>query len=451
MTFLESVKSFFSKDLGWKAFSLFFAICVWFVVINITNPKEHWPFTVKLTLSGVENLSEYHNVVVKNQQELEGITVSVRIRGNRLALEELNKYKGMITASANLSVIYDFTLNGEVTAPIDISLPHIPGVSGDEFEVVSINPKYAHIMLEDIITEEKTVKVTTHGEAAEGYVVLNPVAEPGSVKLRGPRSKLAEIDAVVVDTALSGETGDVSVTLEPRLLNRDGSEVEGVDCFQDIIDVYIKIVKNKTVPVYASYVGSPPPGYTVTGITWEPAELEIVGGESEVNAFSQVRLTPVNVSGLTETNAMPMDIRNLNILPENVSIRNGTPNIVTVTVSIERETQQTLVFPVSMLSAVLSSRYSYIIQDEEISLAVAGVEGAVRALSLENVKLRINLEGLPPGEHTVPVEVSLPAGITLSGEAPNVSVIIAESAAAEPEGEGGEVEDEGGEGVSDNE
>lgn len=415
-----------SNNLGWKVFSLILAIITWFAVINITNPKEIWPFSIRLTLADLEQLTESKNVVVQNQDTLENTTVSVKIRGNRLDLEKLSRARAGMSATANLGVIYDFSLESAVQAPIDITFPTLSEVSSDAFEVVAISPKYAEVLLEGIVTEEKPVKVTTTGDVAEGYVALTPEAVPETVQLRGPSSKIKEIDSVVVETALNGETHDISYTLSPKLLDRDGNVVEGVECFTQHVDVLIKVNKYKKAPVTASYVGVPADGYRVTKIDWTPQNLEIVGNEEDVDGFTSVSLPAVNVAGLTQTNTASFDIRSLDILPENVSIKNGAPNTVTVTVTIEREMQKTLALDVASIGA--TSGYSYEIVQDGVNITVRGVESLVSGLTVGQIKASVNLRGLAPGEHTLPLSLILPTGVSLVGTAPTVTVNIAAAA-----------------------
>ena len=47
---MSKFKETLTKDAGWKLLSVFIAICLWFIVINIENPVETRIFTANLDI-----------------------------------------------------------------------------------------------------------------------------------------------------------------------------------------------------------------------------------------------------------------------------------------------------------------------------------------------------------------------------------------------------------------
>ena len=99
-------KSKFTMDIGWKLLSLIIAIGLWFMVINTENPVETRSYTAAIQLQNEEALTERGYVVV-NDDELSSTRVTVRLRGQRLALDALSQSSTRVQAVVDLSdVIY---------------------------------------------------------------------------------------------------------------------------------------------------------------------------------------------------------------------------------------------------------------------------------------------------------------------------------------------------------
>ena len=111
-------KSKFTKDIGWKLLSLIIAIGLWFTVINTENPLETRTYTAAIQLQNKESLFERGYVVVNND-ELTSTRVTVRLRGQRLALDTLSKSNTRVQAIVDLeNVIYSYDGN-----PVSQTLP----------------------------------------------------------------------------------------------------------------------------------------------------------------------------------------------------------------------------------------------------------------------------------------------------------------------------------------
>lgn len=125
----------FTKDIGWKLLSLAIAVALWFTVINTENPLETRSYIASVQIQNEESLFERGYVVV-NENEINSTRVTVRLRGQRLALDTLSQSSTKVQAIVDLSnVIYSY--NGEpVSVPVNIV---IPSVVNNSFEILQ-NP-----------------------------------------------------------------------------------------------------------------------------------------------------------------------------------------------------------------------------------------------------------------------------------------------------------------------
>ena len=147
-------KSKFTKDIGWKLLSLIIAIGLWFTVINTENPLETRTYTAAIQLQNKESLFERGYVVVNND-ELTSTRVTVRLRGQRLALDTLSKSNTRVQAIVDLeNVIYSYDGN-PVSVPVSIV---IPSVVNNSFEILSKSLQSVTVDIQPYVNQDFEVE-----------------------------------------------------------------------------------------------------------------------------------------------------------------------------------------------------------------------------------------------------------------------------------------------------
>ena len=89
------------RNLGWKIFSLVFAIMLLFIVMNINNPAETMTFNVNLTLLNKDKLAD-KGYVVLNSHELENKKIDIKVKSTRPGLDDLSKNRDLLKATIDL-------------------------------------------------------------------------------------------------------------------------------------------------------------------------------------------------------------------------------------------------------------------------------------------------------------------------------------------------------------
>lgn len=86
--------------------------------------------------------------------------------------------------------------------------------------------------------------------------------------------------------------------------------------------VTVEEVVTKKVPVRASIIGLPPPGYTLRAVQVTPEEVAVSGVRSEVRKIRTLETEPIDISAARETFAREVSINTagLDIRPEAVSV-----------------------------------------------------------------------------------------------------------------------------------
>lgn len=412
-------KSKFTMDIGWKLLSLIIAIGLWFMVINTENPVETRSYTAAIQLQNEEALTERGYVVV-NDEELSSTRVTVRLRGQRLALDALSQSSTRVQAVVDLrDVIYSYS--GEpVSVPVDIV---IPSVVNSSFEILSKSVQTVSVDIQPYVNKDFDVKAVVNTTDETAKELANAVASPGSVTVYGARSiveSVAEVRAYVSPETV--EDGMV-MTAVPVAYNADGIAVDDVTFGTEELSVMITLDEVKSVRVNLSLTGEVADGYEITDYYTTPETMEVAGDAAELSRLTSINLPDIDVTGLEANSGYEFSAGDY--LPDGLRALDG--GRITATVIVEEEETKELVIPVDSVTwgDTLAEGYMASISGEDISISVKGVASVIDTLTAEDIEAHIDLDGLEEGEHDdVYVRFELPEGVSLAGGGGTVNVSI---------------------------
>ena len=412
-------KSKFTMDIGWKLLSLIIAIGLWFMVINTENPVETRSYTAAIQLQNEEALTEMGYVVV-NDDELSSTRVTVRLRGQRLALDALSQSSTRVQAVVDLSdVIYSYS--GEpVSVPVDIV---IPSVVNSSFEILSKSVQTVSVDIQPYVNKDFDVKAVVNTTDETAKELANAVASPGSVTVYGARSiveSVAEVRAYVSPETV--EDGMV-MTAVPVAYNADGIAVDDVTFGTEELSVMITLDEVKSVRVNLSITGEVADGYEITDYYTTPETMEVAGDAAALSRLNSINLPDIDVTGLEANSGYEFSAGDY--LPDGLRALDG--GRITATVIVEEEETKELIIPVESVTwgDTLAEGYMASISGEDISISVKGVASVIDTLTAADIEAHIDLDGLGEGEHDdVYVRFELPEGVSLAGGGGTVNVSI---------------------------
>ena len=159
-----------------KFISLFFAITLWFYVLNSAPIiiEKKIPFNFKLPKG-----MAISNIVDKE--------VTVKLKGSRVFMRNIFKQNNFIFINLKKYIL------GKKRKEIDVKLgpQDIPVPFG--VEVLEINPKNLNIKLEKLGKKTVPIIPTIIGEVAQEFKLIKKSLTPSKVEIEGPRSLLKNI------------------------------------------------------------------------------------------------------------------------------------------------------------------------------------------------------------------------------------------------------------------
>ncbi len=308
------------KDLSTKLISLLFAIFMWFYIIQVQSPEiERTIKSVPVQFTKAQ--LEGKNLMLVNDKE---VTVNVKVRGQRRYIMGINKSD--ITVMADVSSI-DTTGTHRVFPSVVMPYGNI--------EIVEQNPSAINVTVDEIVSEEKEVRIVTSGNPRNGYAVGDIKAAPEKVTIKGAKSIISGIAYVAATVDVSGKNEDIS-TVEPLyLVGTSDTEINTpyVTINKESADVHCAILKKKTLEIdvkFADGINTANEWYTLDANSVKAVEL--AGTAAAIDALEKIETKTVYKYMLKESGEVEVELS----LPEGVKSLDGN----TVTLKLKRVTKE---------------------------------------------------------------------------------------------------------------
>lgn len=404
---------------GLKLVSLLLAFVLWFLAVQINDPKETVTFDrIPVKLTNTELLEQENKVY-----EVVGNTdfVKVTIRAPKSVIRDLRSSD--IVAVADMAQLTDIN-----TIPISYSIQGVSAanydsIKGDHDDKVRLN-------VEERKTKLIRVQSRTFGEVAEGYLVASATADQNMISVTGPKSAVEKISFARVEVDVSGASTGMSLNVEPKLYDVDENllDLPGISMNVSYIHMAVEVLAAKEVPVTAAVTGTAAEGYMATGeVECSPEIVKIAGPALAIAGVSNISIPAeqLDIGGATGDVESVINIRSC---LKNDSIRFADSSFngnVTVTVHVEPVVART--FSLSegnMEFSNIPDGYAIeLIQPEkEYAVRISGLQAAVSTVTEQTLTGRADVGGWLEeqgaqepldGDYTIPLRFTVPNNVII--------------------------------------
>lgn len=260
--------------------SFIIAIALWFQVQPMFEPGHEREFYVSLQL---ENKPE--NLFVNTPTD----NVTVVASGTIADLDKLDTSK--VIAYLELKN----AKTGEANVPIQIRAP-----ADSNLQFRPKNPSI-RISSEQIVRENRKVKIITTGTPTEGLILTGTVGNPESVELFGPKSNMQKVAFLQVTVDLEKLKPGQNATIPIAILDNDGNPVPATFTNPAKVIVaasYKTSTATREVPIIVDWAGQVAAGHSLDEITVSPDHIEISGKSEAVSIITTLKTEKVNIDGL---------------------------------------------------------------------------------------------------------------------------------------------------------
>jgi YbbR domain-containing protein len=295
--------------------------------------------------------------------------------------------------------------------------------------ILDFRPQSIQVALDQSIPKIVDV-IVDRGSPPAGLDIGGVTVDPTSVRVTGPSAAINRVVAARASALIDASGIDVDREIEVDAIDAAGEIVTGVKVEPRTVHVTIPIFTNKesrTLPVNPVLTGAPAAGFRIARIEFEPLVVSVEGDGDQLAELVRVDTEPIGVFGATSDVEMTV----LLALPPGV-LPLG-PASVKVTVVIEPVTE-TRTFGAGLRLDGVRPGFRYSADLDPILLTLFGSVADLDVLGSAPIVIGLNVSGLGPGTHEVPVVPSVPSGVTVAAiSVETVTVTVIEPPTPSPE------------------
>lgn len=294
------MKEKLTSNIGLKLLSLFLATFLWLGVVNSQDPIETVTFTdIPVTIINKDALIAKDKI----PEVVEGDKITVVVEARRKICDNLTR--------ENIVAIADFEKISLTDAvPIEVS---VIGYADGEVEIIRGMNQMMKLRLENSISKDFRVKISTVGETASGYVIGDMVASPNMIRLTGSQTQINRIEDVILLVQVDGMSKDSKVIGVPVIydINGDTISMNKVEMNTEFVEVTIPILQTKQVKIHVETIGSPAEGYEVNSISYQPETVVVAGTSEDLLRLGSALRFYCDINGVSDTVEENIDISSL--------------------------------------------------------------------------------------------------------------------------------------------
>jgi YbbR domain-containing protein len=309
------------------------------------------------------------------------------------------------------------------------AVPVIAESSDPQIQVLEVVPSTVSVRLEEIQERTVPVKVNLVGNVPFGYVYHAPKVDPEVVAVSGPASLVQSVQAASVDVRLDGITVEVDSAFHPEAVDSAGNPVRNVQLNPQTVNVQLPVeqqVSYKQVGIRPTITGMVAQGYWIESVGTVPSSVTVVGDPKTLAAINYLETAPVNVDGASNSVVQNVALT----VPQGVSLVQQQSIRMQVTISPLQTSQVVRVAPNIVnippgLQVVSAPAY--------IEVQLQGPAPIMQKLSVDDLRVTVDVSGLGEGPQSVKPSVSTPPSVSVVSVKPeSVSLVLGPPATPTP-------------------
>jgi YbbR domain-containing protein len=244
-------------------------------------------------------------------------------------------------------------------------------------------------------------------------VVSHSGVEEIEVRVMGPPALLSTIQPEQLKVALDLD-GAKPGTSTFRLGSDSFNPPRGVRVTRitpAVINLTLEALATRMVAVSVRLAGEPPFGYKVGEVETHPGRVQVKGPEGVVSTTLAIETEPIQLDG-----APGQRVRESKLRTDGKPI-SLTPDRVKVSIIIEEETVTKEFEQIEVRAKDFSGKYQ--VSPKSVYLRLSGPKRVLGQLALGKERVYLDLGGLKPGQHVVPLSFQLPAGVKVVEHKPS--------------------------------
>lgn len=393
-----------TNNISLKILSVFLAIMLWLVVINVSDPEKTSTISnIPITIINEDAITGQEKVY----EIVSGAKASVQVTGPRTIIDSLDSKS--FRATADLS---ELSMTGAVAVNVELVKPAYRSK-------VDIDVKTTmKVAVEDLIHKEFTAEVSDKGNLAEGYVIFGRQMEESLVEVVAPESVMATINKVCVVVDMTGAKEDFSVNAKFQAYDNRGTvinaEKNNIKFSIPETRVDITVYPVKQIPFVYEIDSEKYPEAIITAVNISRENLMIVGKKENLDMINEIVLDTSSLEINRDTTSYELNYVLKDLLPDGVYVYGEDK---TVSIKVETDSVITKSFSVPVNDIAIKSLGDGLSAAHEttgnITYTLKGRKSLLDSFTVEENPLFVSTKNLGIGDYRLEVLMDLEEGLEL--------------------------------------
>ncbi len=310
---------------------------------------------------------------------------------------------------------------GIVSVPVNVTTPD------SRVRVLGWSPTFVTVDVDGLKTMPGIPVVVTHGTVPDGLTLDTTAVDPATVSVTGAASIVNKVASVRADVEIPASGIDVDEDVQLVPVDKLGNALSPLDVSPQTAHVTIAVFSDRqtrTLPVNAVITGTPAAGFEIESVTVIPQAALVAGDADQLSQLVRVDTDPVPMTGVSADETVRVNLA----LPTGVVAVGDDSVSVTITI---RPITATRTFSAGLRLIGDRNDLRYALSTDRVLVTIGGSTADLDRLSASTLVVDLDVTGLGPGAHDVPVSANLPTGTTLVAASPaKVTVTISPVPAA---------------------
>ncbi|MBZ0284255.1 MAG: hypothetical protein K8L97_26180 [Anaerolineae bacterium] len=380
-------------NLIWFAGSVVLAFFVWVIATLQSNPIQQEP---------------YSSVTVRLSPDA-GLLITSPAQTNRLARVVIRAPRSVLDllTREEIEIWADLTGLGPGEHAVELQYRLLR----QQASLVDISPSRMRVTLEEAAQRQIALRAVVTSEPPPGYTYDSPTFDVNlnQVLVSGAASKVNEVVAAQVELDLRQQRNPYEVDMRLSAVDADGNAVTDVTLDPQVARVRVNIRRRddvREVTVRPNIEGTPPDGYVLSTLSYEPQTVLISGSPLQLASLPEILSTDsIDLSTRTASFEIAVPV----LLPDSNLLLLSAQNVtVTVEISTVTGSRQFDAVPVEILG--LPEAYMARLVPAQVSVLVTGPQTQLNELTADDIRVVLDLNGLSPGNYSLTPTISVDQG-----------------------------------------
>lgn len=400
---VSSNPRFIRDNIVWFSGSMILAFLIWMIATLQSDPIQQQRFRERIPVGMNADT---------------GLLITYPTSANRQASVVIRAPSSVLDLLTSDEIVVSADLGGLMAGEHFVELNAT--VARQQATIFDISPQQMRIILEEAAQRQVPLRAVVTGEPPAGYSRGEPTFNVNlkQVLASGAATRVNEVVAAQVELDLRQQRNPLEIDLRLNPVDADGNVVDDVTLDPQVVRVSVNIRRRddvREVSVRPNVQGIPPAGYVLNALSYEPQSVLVSG-------------TPSLLAGMEDTlSTQPIDLRDhttsfevaVPIILPNPDLLLLSGQNITVFVEITPVTSSKQFEGIAVNILGMNDNLEAKISPNTVLVLVNGPEDVVNKLTMEDVGVVLDLNGLLAGNYTLPLRVSV-----AQGQIPNEGVSV---------------------------